>query len=386
MIIPYACQDISEEDIQAVVKVLQSKFLTQGPTVPHFEQTIAKYCNAQYAVATNSATSALHLVYMAMGLGPGDWLWTTPITFVATANGALHCGANVDFVDIDNDTYNLCPKALENKLIQAEKEGKLPKIVVPVHFAGQSCKMKRIHELSQQYGFKIVEDASHALGGSYQQAPIGNCRFSNAAVFSFHPVKIITTGEGGMVVSNEAELIKRISLLRSHGITREESLMTEFVPGPWYYQQLLLGYNYRMTDLQAALGLSQTSRLADFIIQRHKIAVYYDKKLKGLPLTLPYQESNNYSAYHLYVIKLNLKEISSTRAEIFSKLQTEGIQVNVHYIPVHFQPFYQNLGFKKGILPKAEQYYEETISLPMYTKLTQEQQDYIIKVLINILN
>ncbi len=381
MIIPYARQDINREDIDAVVEVLQSDFLTQGPVIPLFEEAVALYCTVQHALTANSATSALQLLYMAMDLGPGDWLWTSPITFVATANCALHCGAKVDFVDIDKSTYNLCPQALEHKLIQAAREGKLPKIVVPVHFSGQSCEMKKIYELGQYYGFKIVEDASHALGGRYEQQPIGTCQYSDAAVFSFHPVKIITTGEGGMIVSNDSQLMERVALLRSHGITRDEKLMTEPSPGPWYYQQLALGFNYRMTDIQAALGLSQFKRLDTFIAKRHVLASYYNEQLSGLPIVLPYQAPQNYSAFHLYVISLDMNKTQSCRAELFKELQKEEIRVNVHYIPVHLQPYYQNLGFRKAMFPIAEDYYDAAISLPMYPKLTQEQQDRVIRVL-----
>ncbi|RUR08120.1 UDP-4-amino-4,6-dideoxy-N-acetyl-beta-L-altrosamine transaminase [Legionella sp. km772] len=381
MIIPYARQDINNEDIDAVIAVLQSDFLTQGPMIPAFEQAIASYCQSKYALATNSATSALQLVYLAMDLGEGDWLWTSPNTFVATSNAALHCGANVDFVDIDKATYNLCPQALEQKLIQAELDGNLPKIVVPVHFAGQSCDMKRIYDLAQYYGFKIVEDASHALGGKYEQQMIGNCAFSEATVFSFHPVKIITSGEGGMIVSNDPQLMERISLLRSHGTTRDENLMTQASPGAWYYEQLALGFNYRMTDLQAALGLSQSNRLNDFIDKRHKLAARYNEGLGPLPLTLPFQAPQCYSAFHLYVIRLHLEQLASSRAEIFAALQQEGINVNVHYIPAHLQPYYQQLGFRAGMFPVAEQYYEEAISLPMYPKLNAEQQDKVIHIL-----
>lgn len=383
--IPYAHQNISEEDIEAVVKVLRSDFLTQGPMGKQFEEAIAAYCSVSHALATNSATSALQLLYLAMDLGPGDWLWTTPITFVATANCALHCGAQVDFVDIDAATYNLCPVALEQKLINAERDGTLPKIVVPVHFSGQSCDMKKIYELGQRYGFKIVEDASHALGGRYKNKRIGDCNYSDATIFSFHPVKIITTGEGGMIVSNDATLMERVALLRSHGITREEDKMTVPSSGPWYYQQLALGFNYRMTDIQAALGLSQFQRLDEFVIQRHLLASYYNEQLSELPLTLPYQHPNNHSAFHLYVVRLHLNEVICTRVELFKYLQQQGIGANVHYIPVHLQPYYQNLGFRKGMFPIAEQYYDEAISLPMYTGLTPEQQDQVVSALQQIL-
>lgn len=379
--IPYARQEISEEDIEAVVQVLQSDFLTQGPITPKFEQAVALRCHAQYAITSNSATSALHLTYLAMDLGPGDWLWTSPITFVATSNAALHCGAQVDFVDIDSRTYNLCPKALEAKLIQAERLGTLPKIVVAVHFSGQPCDMKAIHALGQRFGFKIIEDASHAIGAQYFGEPIGNCRYSDATIFSFHPVKIITTGEGGMVLTNDAALAARIDLLRNHGVTRDPSLMTKTAEGAWYYQQLMLGFNYRMTDIQAALGLSQLQRLDAFLSRRHEIAEYYNDQLKNTPIVLPYQAPDVDSALHLYVIQTQ----EDNRAALFNALRAQEIFVNVHYIPVHLQPYYQKLGFKPGQFPVAEHYYAHAISLPMYTGLTKEQQDQVIH-LINALS
>lgn len=386
MSIPYARQDINADDIAAVIKVLHSDFLTQGPVVPQFEQAVAEHCTSRYALAVNSATSALHLAYLALGLGPGDWLWTTPNTFVATANCALYCGANVDFVDIDSSTYNLCPQALEHKLIQAEREGRLPKIVVPVHFAGQACDMHALSRLSARYGFKIIEDASHALGGKYNGQPIGNCEYSEATIFSFHAIKIITSGEGGMVVTNNAPLAEQINLLRSHGITRNEELMISPSPGEWYYQQLLLGFNYRMTDIQAALGLSQLQRLNTFIVQRHDVAAYYNKQLKNLPLILPYQQPRSYSAYHLYVIQKQAAGNHKSRAEVMRALQQCGIKVNVHYIPVYLQPYYQKLGFTKGLCPLAEHYYNNALSLPMYAALNRDQQDRVINGLKNALS
>lgn len=375
--IPYARQSINEDDIAAVVKVLQSDFLTQGPVIPQFEEAVAKISQAAYAIATNSATSALHLACLALGLESGDWLWTSPITFVASANCALYCGANVDFVDIDEKTYNLCPKALESKLIKAEKLGLLPKIVIPVHFSGQSCDMKAIHTLSQRYGFKIIEDASHAIGGQYEALPIGHCRYSDATIFSFHPVKIITSGEGGMVVTNQQPIAERVALLRSHGITRDPKMMTGPSQGPWYYQQLALGFNYRMTDIQAALGLSQTQRLTAFIARRRQIAACYDQHLGNLPVVLPYQLPSSNSAWHLYVLQL----LGNQRLNLFNQLQAEGIYTNVHYIPVHLQPYYQKLGFHLGQFPQAEKFYAQALSLPMYYELTEAQQEKIIKVL-----
>ena len=383
--IPYGRQDITQSDIDAVVEVLKSDFLTQGPAVPQFEQTIAEYCGAKRAVATNSATSALHIACLALGLSEGDWLWTTPITFVASANCGLYCGAKVDFVDIDPKTYNLSPQSLEEKLVQAEKEGRLPKIVIPVHMCGQSCEMEVIYKLSQQYGFKIIEDASHAIGGKYQNKPIGNCKFSDVSVFSFHPVKIITTGEGGMAVTNNLQLAEQMSLLRSHGITRDAEQMTQTPDGPWYYQQIDLGFNYRMTDIQAALGISQIKRLEQYITKRHEIAEKYNQVLEGLPITIPHQHPDCYSAFHLYVIRVN-KNAPVSHKVMFENLRAKNIGVNLHYIPVHTQPYYKNLGFKTGDFPKAENYYKEAISLPMYSSLTDVEQEYVGKALLEMLS
>ena len=379
--IPYGRQDISETDIQAVVDVLRSDFLTQGPAVPAFEKAVADYCGAGHAVTVNSATSALHIACLALGVGKGDVVWTSPITFVASANCALYCGADVDFVDIDPRTYNLSTERLAEKLAQAEKSGRLPKVVIPVHLCGQPCDMAGIHALSQRYGFKIIEDASHAIGGKYKGEPIGNCRYSDITVFSFHPVKIITTGEGGMALTNDAQLAKRMQLLRSHGITREVSEMTHAPDGPWYYQQIELGFNYRMTDIQAALGLSQMRRLDEFVAKRHAIAKRYEELLADLPVTTPWQHADSYSGLHLYVIRLKLAEIGKTHREVFEALRAAGIGVNLHYIPVHRQPYYEGLGFKAGYCPEAEQYYAEAISLPMYPNLTEAQQDKVIESL-----
>ena len=355
-VIPYGKQDINKADIDAVIEVLQSDFLTQGPQVPAFEQALASYTGAAHGVATNSATSALHLACLALGLGEGGWLWTTPITFVASANCGLYCGAQVDFVDIDPDTYNLCPRALKKKLEIAESKGRLPKVVVPVHLCGQPCDMAAIHELSKQFGFKVIEDASHAVGGRYKGEPIGSGRYSDITIFSFHPVKIITSAEGGMAITNDAELADKMALLRSHGITREPTKMTQEPDGGWYYQQIELGFNYRMTELQAALGLSQLVRLDEFVEKRHIIAKRYDELLKDLPLTIPYQASAGYSGLHLYVIRLHLDQIKLTHRQVFDGLRDKGIGVNLHYIPVYRQPYYQNMGFNKGGFPEAEYY------------------------------
>jgi UDP-4-amino-4,6-dideoxy-N-acetyl-beta-L-altrosamine transaminase len=379
--IPYGRQNISEADIQSVVDVLRSDYLTQGPAVPAFENAVAAYCGAAHGVAVNSATSALHIACLALGLGAGDWLWTSPITFVASANCGLYCGAQVDFVDIDPRTYNLCTQALAAKLAHAEKTGRLPKVVVAVHLCGQPCDMAAIHALSQTYGFKIIEDASHAIGGRYQQEAIGNCRFSDITVFSFHPVKIITTAEGGMAVTNDAELAHAMSLLRSHGITRDEAHMTHASDGPWYYQQIGLGFNYRMTELQAALGLSQMQRLDAFVAQRHGLAKRYDMLLADLPLVTPWQHPDSYSGLHLYVVRLRLDLIHKTHREVFEGLRSLGIGVNVHYIPVHTQPHFARMGFTATDFPQAQHYYAEAISLPMFQDLTHTQQDRVVAAL-----
>ena len=383
--IPYGRQDISQQDIDAVLEVLQSDFLTQGPKVPAFEQTVAQHVGAKHALAVNSATSALHIACLALGLGQGDWLWTTPITFVASANCGLYCGAQIDFVDIDPATYNLCPKALEAKLIEADHSGKLPKVLVAVHLCGQPCDMQAIHVLAEKYNFKVIEDASHAIGGKYQNEFIGNCRYSDITVFSFHPVKIITTAEGGMALTNDDLLAEKMNLYRSHGITRDPSLMTHDPDGPWYYQQVELGYNYRMTELQAALGISQMQRLDKFVAQRHVLAQCYNDLLSDLPLTLPWQHPDSYSGLHLYVIRLRLDQINKTHLQVFEELREAGIGVNLHYIPVHLQPYYQKIGFNKGDLPQAELYYDEAISLPMFSTLTKDQQDEVAQVLKRIL-
>lgn len=379
--IPYGRQDITQADIDAVVGVLQSDFLTQGPMVPRFEQGVARHVGAEHALAVNSATSALHIACLALGLGPGDRLWTSPVTFVASANCGLYCGAEVDFVDIDPRTYNLCPKALEAKLQQAERDGTLPKVVVPVHLCGQPCDMQAIHALAKRYGFRVIEDASHAIGGKYQGEFIGNCRYSDITVFSFHPVKIITTAEGGMALTNDAALAERMALLRSHGITREPSKMTHESDGPWYYQQIDLGFNYRMTELQAALGVTQLERLDRYVARRHELARRYDQLLAGLPVTTPWQHPDSYSGLHLYVIRLQLETLRSSHRQVFESLREQGIGVNLHYIPVHTQPYYQRMGFQAGDFPEAERYYREAISLPMFQTMTEQQQDEVIAAL-----
>jgi UDP-4-amino-4,6-dideoxy-N-acetyl-beta-L-altrosamine transaminase len=379
--IPYGRQDISQSDVDAVVQVLRSDFLTQGPMVPRFEQAVAARVGATYAVAVNSATSALHVACLALDLRPGDRLWTVPNTFVASANCGRYCSADVDFVDIDPRTYNLSTSALATKLEEAERSGTLPKVLVPVHFAGQSCDMIGIHALAQRYGIRIIEDASHAIGGRYRGAAIGGCAYSDITVFSFHPVKIITTGEGGMALTNDRELAARMRLLRTHGITREPDRMEGCDDGSWYYEQLDLGFNYRMTDFQAALGLSQHDRLDEFISRRRQIASTYDERLAGLPLILPFQHPDTESAFHLYVVQIDSDSTPISRRTVFERLRNAGIGVNVHYIPVHTQPYYRCRGFRLGQYPEAEKYYSRAISIPMYAALETSAIDRVTAAL-----
>ncbi|MCA6595969.1 MAG: UDP-4-amino-4,6-dideoxy-N-acetyl-beta-L-altrosamine transaminase [Pseudanabaena sp. M046S1SP1A06QC] len=383
--IPYGRQDINQADIQNVIEVLQSDWLTQGPAINRFEKIVADYCGVKYAVAVSSATAALHIACLSLDLGEKDWLWTSPNTFVASANCGLYCGAYVDFVDINPHTYNLSIEELEQKLVRASEQNCLPKVLIPVHFAGQSCEMDKIANLSKQYGFKVIEDASHAIGGKYQDKPIGCCEFSDLAVFSFHPVKIITTGEGGMVLTNRQDLYEKLIRLRSHGITRNPELMQSESHGAWYYQQLELGFNYRMTDIQAALGASQMQRLDEFVSRRQFLARRYHHLLRDLPISLPYQHLDTQSSWHLYVIRLNLDKISKTHYQIFEELRQAGIGVNLHYIPVHTQPYYQSLGFKWGDFPESEIYYENVISIPLYYGLMEKEQDLVVSRLQEIL-
>jgi UDP-4-amino-4,6-dideoxy-N-acetyl-beta-L-altrosamine transaminase len=373
--IPYGRQSIAECDIDAVVEVLRSDWLTQGPFVERFERAVADYCGATHAVAVCNATAGLHLACRALGIGPGDQVWVSPNTFVASVNCARFCGAEVDFVDIDARTYNLSPAALEIKLAGADRT---PKAVVVTHFAGQSCDMVAFSELAARYGFALIEDAAHALGGDYQGEPVGSCRYSDMTVFSFHPVKSITTAEGGMVLSNRADLAARLRELRSHGITRDPMRFGGDSPGDWYYQQLDLGYNYRLSDIQSALGISQLARLDQFVARRTALARRYDAALENLPVRLPWQDLNTASAWHLYVVRLQLDRIETSRAEVFAALRQAGVGVNVHYIPVHTQPYYRRLGFGSGDFPVAEAYYEEALTLPLYPGLTEAEQDVVI--------
>lgn len=390
--IPYGRQDINQADIDAVVGVLRSDFLTQGPAVPTFEQAVAVRVGAKHAVAVNSATSALHVACLALGLEPGDRLWTVPNTFVASANCGRYCGAEVDFVDIDPLTWNLSLPRLREKLIQAKQAGHLPKVLVPVHFAGQPTEQEAIWDLAQEYGFKVLEDASHAIGASRNGEPVGSCRWSDITVFSFHPVKIITTGEGGMALTNNLELAEKMRLLRSHGITRDPTRFQgdggeqgEASSAPWYYEQQLLGFNYRMTDIQAALGISQLERLESYIERRNEQARRYDDALQGLPLQLPFVQPENKSAFHLYVVRLKRNATDKTHRQVFDELRQRGIGVNLHYIPVHLQPYYRKLGFNGGDFPEAEHYYGEAISLPIHYGLTGAEQDYIVAALRDML-
>jgi UDP-4-amino-4,6-dideoxy-N-acetyl-beta-L-altrosamine transaminase len=382
--IPYGRQDISDQDVAAVVAVLRSDFLTQGPAVPRFEAAVAQRVGAAHAVAVNSATSALHVACMALGLGPGDVLWTVPNTFVASANCARYCGADVDFVDIDPATWNISVAALEGKLERAAHAGKLPKIVVPVHFSGAPTPQEQIWQLAQKYGFAVLEDASHSVGARYGAEPVGSGRYAHVTVFSFHPVKIITTAEGGMAVCNDAELARRMAILRTHGITREPSEMEQAPAGPWYYEQIALGYNYRMTDLHAALGLSQLARIDEFIERRNVLARRYDAALADLPIQRPFVRPEDRSAFHLYVIRLPQRAEPRHRS-VFEALRRRGVGVNLHYIPVHLQPYYRRLGFKPGDFPEAEAYGRQAITLPLYAALSERDQDRVVHELAAVL-
>jgi UDP-4-amino-4,6-dideoxy-N-acetyl-beta-L-altrosamine transaminase len=380
--IPYGRQEIREEDIIEVEKVLRSDFLTQGPVVPMFEQKVADYCGTKYAIAVNSATSALHIACLALNLGPGDWLWTSPNTFVASANCGLYCGANIGFVDIDPKTYNMSVSALSDKLIKAEKSGKLPKIVIPVHFAGQSCDMEKIYELSKKYGFRIIEDASHAIGASYDNIKVGSCKYSDVTIFSFHPVKIITTGEGGMALTNDENLSNHMRRLSTHGITKDKKLMHSRPNNEiWNYQQIELGFNYRLTDIQAALGLSQLKRVDEYVKIRHKIAEFYNSELNTLNIQLPFHSPKTYSSYHLYPIRIKNNLTTKTQRQIYDELWDNDIAANLLYVPVHRHPYYENLGFKLGDFLQAEKFHREVICLPMFPKLTKEQQTKVVKSL-----
>lgn len=376
--IPYGRQDISEADIEAVVRVLRGDMITQGPIVPAFEEAVAARCGVAHGVAVANATAALHIACLALGVGRGDLVWTSAVTFLASSNCALYCGADVDFIDIDPTSWNMSTSCLADKLAQAERAGRLPKVVIPVHLGGQPCEMAQIGELAQRYGFKIIEDASHAIGGSDHGSPIGNCRHSDITVFSFHPVKNITTGEGGMAMTPDPVLARRLRHLRSHGMVREQAELERTPDGPWYYEQQELGYNYRLTDMQAALGLSQLQRLEVFLTRREALARRYDKLLEGVPVATPFNPADTRSGLHLYVIRLQLDQMDQTHRQVFEQLRASGIGVNLHYIPVYLQPYYRKLGFSPGHCPEAERYYAEAISLPMFPRLTDAEQDQVV--------
>lgn len=385
-ILPYGRQSLDEADIAAVEAVLRSDWLTQGPAIERFERKVADYCGAKHAVAVSSATAALHLGAMALGLKPGDTLWTSPNTFVASANCARYCGADVDFVDIDPRTYNLSVERLAEKLERAAKSGKLPKVIVPVDFAGQSCEMETIGRLARQHGFAVMQDASHALGARYQGRPTGDCRFSDLTVFSFHPVKIITTGEGGLITTNRTDLHDQLIRLRSHGITRDPRFMSSAPHGPWHYEQVELGFNYRITDIQAALGVSQMEKVDRFVARRRELARRYGKLLKDLPLTLPWQHPDTESSWHLYVIRLKRDRVRMSHREVFEALRAAGIGVQLHYMPVPLQPYYRALGFKAGDFPEAERHHGEAISLPMFAALADGDQERVAEQMQRVLN
>ena len=383
--IPYGRQEITEDDIKSVVKVLKSDFLTQGQVVPEFEKKIREYTSAKYSLAVNSATSGLHLSCLALGVGPGDTVWTSPVTFVASSNCALYCGAKIDFVDINESTFNICIESLKDKLELAKKNNTLPKVLIPVHLTGQSCDMKEIHKLSKEYGFNVIEDASHAIGGDYREEKVGSCKYSDICIFSFHPVKIITTGEGGMALTNNYDLFCKIERLRSHGITRDENFMINSSHGPWYYEQIDLGLNYRLTDIQAALGISQMDRIDKYVRRRNELAQRYDELLVNLPISTPKQPDYVYSSRHLYVIRLNLSDIDKSHLEVFEALRKNDIGVQIHYIPVPMHPYYQEKGFTMDEYPNSLSYYQEAISIPMFPTMTEEQQNIVISVLQKIL-
>lgn len=381
MQIPYGRQNIDETDINAVVDVLRSEFLTQGPAVPMFEAIVSDYCGSEFAVAVSSATAALHLACLALDVGPGDLVWTSAITFVASANCARYCGADVDFIDIDTQTYNMSVLDLERKLEVAQNCGRMPKVVIPVHLAGQPCDMKKIFDLSKRYGFRIIEDASHAIGGTYEGGRIGSCQYSDITVFSFHPVKVITTGEGGMAVTNDGVIAGRLARLRSHGITRALDEIENVPDGPWYYEQLDLGYNYRMNDIQAALGISQMTKLDNFVIERKQINDRYNEMFMSKPIKIPFILETATSACHLYVARLDLISLRASLKQVFDRMRSAGILVNLHYIPVYRHPYYEKLGYEKCEYPAAEAYYSNAISLPIFPGLTIQQQEFVVKTL-----
>ena len=380
--IPYGKQNIDKSDIKAVVEVLHSDFLTQGPVTPEFEIAISNYCGSKYSCAVNSASSALHISCLALGVKKGDWVWTSPISFVASSNCALHCGANIDFVDIDLESYNISPIKLEEKLRQAEKIGRLPKVLIPVHLSGQSSDMKEIFKLSKKYGFFIIEDASHAIGAKYHDQKVGSCKYSDITVFSFHPVKIITTCEGGICTTNSHEIYNKLCRYRSHGVTRHEKEMTKKPDGSWYYEQLDLGFNFRLNDLMSALGISQLKKINQFVKKRNEIAKYYDELFKNVDVITPKVLKHNYSSFHLYIIRIPNKGNKFSRNEIFKKLKDNGVGVNIHYIPIYRQPFYKKFNFDYNEFINSEKYYSEAISIPIYPGLKNEEQRFVFNTII----
>lgn len=384
--IPYGRQHLDQNDIEAVLDTLQSDWLTQGPGVPQFENALAQFCEAKFGIAVNSATSALHIACLALGVSKGDLVWTSPNSFVASSNCALYCGAAVDFVDIDLQNGNMCVDALKQKLENAQANDCLPKVVIPVHFAGQPCDMAQIRKLSKRYGFYVIEDASHAVGAKYQNRLVGSCEYSDICVFSFHPVKIITTMEGGMALTNDPSLADKMRMLRSHGITNDPALMTEESHGPWYYQQVALGFNYRMTDVEAALGFSQLQKLKSFVEQRNAIASRYDDLLLSADRITPLkQNDNSYSSYHLYVVRISELD-KAQHQSLVATLRKMGIFAHLHYIPIHMHPYYKTMGFQQGDFPNAEHYYLQALTLPLYPDLSKEQQNYIVNSVVQTVN
>lgn len=377
--IPYSCQELNDDDIRSVLRVLHSDFLTQGPEVPAFEKALASRCGALEVVAVNSATSALHLACLLLGVGPGDRVWTSPISFVASANCALYCGAEVDFVDVDPRSGNMSAEVLADRLAKADQEGSLPKAIIPVHYAGQSCDMSAIGELAGRYGVRVIEDASHALGATFEERPVGDCQFSEITVFSFHPVKMITTGEGGALVTNDPDLAERARALRTHGITRAPDRVRDLDQEPWRYAQVELGFNYRMTDLEAALGQSQLGRLDEFVLTRRQRAGEYIDAFRGTPVRTLWQSPDSNSSWHLMVVQVS----QGIRSEVFRSLRAAGIGVNVHYMPIYLQPYYRRLGFEEGYCPAAEDFYGQAISIPLHTQLTPGDQRRVVEAVIS---
>jgi UDP-4-amino-4,6-dideoxy-N-acetyl-beta-L-altrosamine transaminase len=377
--LPYGSHLITEQDIAAVTSALLSPQITQGPLVPQFESEVASLIECQYAVAFNSATSALHVACLALDLCPGDWLWTSPTTFVASANCALYCGANIDFVDIDIRSGLMDTALLEHKLKIAKSQNKLPKIIIPVHLSGTSCDMQKISSLSSEYGFSVIEDASHAIGASYRSQPVGSCLYSDICIFSFHPVKIITTAEGGLASTNSSILHRRMQELRSHGITKDTSKFINKNSPPWAYEQQYLGMNYRLSELHAALGISQLSRLSNIVDRRNELLVRYKQSLSDLPLTFLEIPTDCRSSVHLCIVRFD-DELPATQLNFYNYFHQNNIGVQVHYTPVHLQPYYQSLGFKSGDFPNSERYAQSSMSLPLYPSISDSDFLRVVKL------